>query len=534
MTNTMNEQFAGTGTMLGLALRRDRILLPLWILGLAAMAAGTAAATVALYPGEAQRIQASNAINSTAALVALYGRVYDPASLGALAMIKLTGYGPVIVGVLMAVITVRHTRGDEESGRLELLSGGRLGRLAPLAAALIVSATASALLGILTAVGLIASGLPLAGSIAFGLSWFCAGVIFAAVAAAAAQLASSARVALGVTLVVIALAFVLRAVGDLAEPAPSWLSWISPVGWSQQIRPFAGDRWWVTAIALIFTLFLVVVSFALRSGRDLGAGRVTQRAGPATGRLTSVHELAWRLQWKLLAVWLVAFAVFGLLLGSVSDSLTGFLTSGAATELIQQLGGRQVLIDAFISAEIGFLGVIAAAFGVNAALKLRSEESAGHVELLLGTATTRLRWSLSQVWVAVIGTSALLLVAGLALGTGAAMSLHDPSQLGRTVVATLAQIPAALIVTALVVILFGWIPRFTAVAWGLFSVFIVLGEFGVLWKAPQWLVDTSPFVHSPRLPVVADDLRVLVVLTLIAIVAGGLGVMGWRRRDLQP
>jgi ABC-2 type transport system permease protein len=101
-------------------------------------------------------------------------------------------------------------------------------------------------------------------------------------------------------------------------------------------------------------------------------------------------------------------------------------------------------------------------------------------------------------------------------------------------VATLAQIPAALLVTALVVIRFGWIPRFTAAAWGLFAVFIVLSEFGVLWKAPEWLVSLSPFEHSPRLPVVADDLHVLVVLTLIAIVAGGLGVMGWRRRDLQP
>jgi len=530
----MNEQFAGTNTMLRLALRRDRVMLPLWILGLAAMAVGTAAATVALYPGETERIQASNAINSTAALVALYGRIYDPASLGALAMIKLTGYGPVMVGALMAVITIRHTRGDEESGRLELLSGGRLGRQAPLAAALIVAAMASALLAVLTAVGLVASGLPVTGSIAFGLSWFCAGIIFAAVAAVVAQVANSARVALGLVLGFIAIAFVLRGIGDLAEPTPSWLSWLSPVGWSQQIRPFAGDRLWVALIGCSVSLLLTAGAFALRSQRDLGVGLLTERGGPAVGRITSVGQLAWRLQWKLVVVWLVAFAIFGLLLGSMSDSLTGFLTSSAATELIQQLGGRQGLTDAFISAEIGFLGVIAAGFGVNAATKLRTEEAAGHVELLLGTATTRTRWSLSHVGVMVLGTSALLLVAGLALGTGAAISLHDQSQVGRTAVASLAQIPAALVVAALVVILFGWFPRWVTAGWGLFAAFIVLGEFGALWKAPQWLVKLSPFEHSPRLPVSADDLGMLVLLTLVAMVAVVLGVLGWRRRDLQP
>ncbi len=58
----------------------------------------------------------------------------------------------------------RHTRSDEEAGRLELLTGGRLGPAAPLAAALIVAFAGCAVLGLLTSAALAATGLPVGGS----------------------------------------------------------------------------------------------------------------------------------------------------------------------------------------------------------------------------------------------------------------------------------------------------------------------------------------------------------------------------------
>jgi hypothetical protein len=44
-------------------------------------------------------------------------------------------------------------------------------------------------------------------------------------------------------------------------------------------------------------------------------------------------------------------------------------------------------------------------------------------------------------------------------------------------------------------------PRLTAAVCGLLAVFIALGEFGVVCNAPQWLMDLSPFQHTPLLPV---------------------------------
>ncbi|WP_427006496.1 ABC transporter permease [Pseudarthrobacter sp. H2] len=528
----MPEPLAGTGVLIRLGLRRDRWLLPVWIAGFAILAYSTAVAGAGLYPDAASRVEAATALNATASLVAVFGRIYDPASLGALSLIKYTAFMAAIVAVLMVIITVRHTRADEESGRLELLGGGRLGRDAPLAAALVISCGASLVLGLVTAASLAAGGLPAVGSFAFGLGWAATGMAFSAVAGVAAQLASSARSTTGLGIGVIAVAYALRAVGDLAEPGPSALSWLSPIGWNQQIRAFAGDRWWVLALPLALCAALVPVALNLRAHRDLGSGLREPRPGPARGRLRGVRGLAVRLQFRMLVAWSVAFLVFGVMIGSLAGNVADLLSSPNARELIRTLGGSQAMTDAFLSAEVGFMGLLASAYGLSAATRLREEETAGHVEALLGTATTRTRWATSHFAAALAGAALLMLLAGLSVGAGAAVVLADGAQFGRVTLAALAQIPAAWVVTSAVLAVFGWAPRLTGAVWGLLLAFVALGEFGVLWNAPQWLMDLSPFRHTPLLPLDSGDLAPLLGLALAAAALAAVGYSGWRRRDL--
>src|SRR5665647_460719 len=319
----MRETLAGTGTLVRLGLRRDRWLLPLWILGFALTTGSTATAGANLFPDVGSRIEAANTINATASLVAMFGRVYDPASLGALSLIKYTAFMAAVLAVLMVFVTIRHTRTDEETGRLELLSGGRLGRDAPLAAALLIT---------------------------FGAS-----------------------LALGLGAVVIAVTYALRAVGDLAEPGPSALSWLSPIGWNQQVRAFAGDRWWVLLLPLALCTVLVPVAFSLRAHRDLGAGLREERPGPGRGALAGVWDLAVRLQDRILVAWAVAFVLFGVVIGSLASNATDLLSSPSAQDLIAKLGGAQALNDAFLAAEISIMGILGAAYALAAQVVDRCE-----------------------------------------------------------------------------------------------------------------------------------------------------------------
>ncbi len=528
----MSREFDGTRALVRLALRRDRWLLTAWICGFALMAVSSAAATKNLYPTAAPRVAAAAVLNATGALVALYGRIYDPTSLGALSLIKLTAFGSAMVAILMIFVVIRHTRAEEESGRLELVAAGVVGRDAPLAAAMLVVLGASVSLGAMTAIGLARSGLPDAGSLAFGLSWTLTGVAFGSIAAVTAQLTTGSSAARGLALISVGVAYALRAVGDLDASGPGWATWLSPIGWSQQLRPFAGDRWWVVVLPTALVAVMVPVAFALRARRDLGSGLWSDRAGPARGTLADDLGLAWRLQRGMLAGWLAGCVAMGLVLGSVAHNVLGLLTSPQMRRFMALLGGEHGLMDGFIAAEIGILGTVISSYGVAASARLRSEETAGLIEMVLATGTTRTRIAASHFGVALFGVATLLLCTGAAVGFAHGMAIHDLGQVPRVVIAAAARIPAAWVVASIVLALFGWAPRAVGAAWGILVVFIALGEFGVLWGLPTWLLETSPFAHSPRLPGGPANPGSIVGLLAVAGALAAFGFVGWRRRDL--
>ena len=156
------DRFVGTWTLTRFALRRDRILLPVWILVFSLMTVFSASATMALYPDEASRVTAASAVNDVPVAVAMYGRIWDPTSLGALSLLKMAAMGGVLIGVLAIMLVTRHARAEEEKGRTELLGATVVGAWAGLSAAVIVTAVAMVGIGVLSAVGLTAVGLPAA------------------------------------------------------------------------------------------------------------------------------------------------------------------------------------------------------------------------------------------------------------------------------------------------------------------------------------------------------------------------------------
>ena len=265
---------------------------------------------------------------------------------------------------------------------------------APLAAALLVVGGASALLGLLATAGLTGSGLPVSGSLIFGAGWAATGFSFAAVAAVAAQTTTGGRSANGLGFMVIALAYLARAIGDLDEAGPGWLSWLSPIGWNQQIRAFAGDRWSVLKLPVAASALLVMAAFALRRRPDLGSGLLQDPPGPSVGRLGSPMDLAWRLQRPLLLAWTVGSAGMALMIGTISHSVAGMLDSPELTTTVRQLGGEQGrLTDAFLATVLGLVGTIIAAYGISAVTRLGTEESSGHAEAVLAGAAARVGWA---------------------------------------------------------------------------------------------------------------------------------------------
>lgn len=528
----MRDSLAGTATLLRLAIRRDRLLLPLWVIGFATLAGFSAMATGDLYPDPKSRISAAEAVNATPSMVALYGRIHDPTSLGALALFKLTAFGGAMVAVLMIVFVIRHTRAEEAEDRLELLSAGVVGRHAPLSAALVVTIAASSALGLLTSGALVAAGLPASGSLAFGLGWAASGIAFATVAAVTAQLTTGSRSATGLAMATVLVAYLLRAAGDMSEAGPNAFTWLSPIGWSQQVQPFQGDRFAVLALPMLFAAAMTVIAVALRSRRDLGAGLVADRPGPSNGALRNEWHLALRLNRGLLIAWAVAITLCGVLIGSITTTASGMLDTPAMQDIIKGLGGEQNLNDAFLAAELTIIGVIVTAFGLTVANHLRAEESNGHAEMLLATMVPRWRWASSHLLIAFGGVAALMALAGLGIGIGSALDEGTTAGLGELLAAGLARVPAAWVLTGLAMAFIGWAPQRSGLVWGVYAACIVLMDFGTLWNLPTWLLDLSPFRHAPKLPGPVEVALPVLTLTAVAAMLTAIGYLGWQRRDL--
>ena len=322
-----------------LALRRDRVMIPAWVLGLGAAVAVTASSYVELYADAASRREVIATLGSTPATLALYGRIYDD-SVGALVAWRLGGIALALAGLMSILIVVRHTRAEEETGRAELVGAGVVGRRAPLAAALIVAAIADVALGVVVALAVVATGLGRGGALALGLAFALVGLAFAAVAAVTAQLTESARAANGIAVAVLGGAF--GAARDRRRrPALALLAVAARAGASRcaRSRTSAGG----SAARCSRSLAAVLVAVAVRlaaAPRPRRRASCRRAAGPRAARSASPLALAWRLQRGALAGWAAGFAILGAAFGSIAQDIGDVIgDSPEVLDALRRLGG---------------------------------------------------------------------------------------------------------------------------------------------------------------------------------------------------
>jgi ABC-2 type transport system permease protein len=172
------------------------------------------------------------------------------------------------------------------------------------------------------------------------------------------------------------------------------------------------------------------------------------------------------------------------------------------------------------------------AYGISATLRLRSEETAMRAEPILATRVGRVRWAASHLTVALVGTTLLLAVVGAFAGFAHGAASDDLGQIGRLVVAALAQLPAVWVLTGITVAVFGLAPGLIMAGWGALVVFLVLGTLADVLGLPEWMADLSPFSHTPQLPGGTLTAAPLIMLTLIAAVLVTIGLSTFRRRDI--
>ena len=533
----------GTAALTRLAFRRDRVMLISWIYALTAFVAATVYGFKKLYttPALAQAFATTVAHNPS--LVALYGPLFGR-SLGSLVAWRDAAFGGVGFALMSIFLVVRHTRADEESGRLELVGSTAVGRHAALASALLVACIANVAAGALITAAAIALGLPAPGTLVMAAALVCCGLAFTGAAAVAAQVAQTGRSARGLAAAALGVAYLLRAAGDSAgHGGPRWLTWLSPVGWNELNRAFGSVRPWVLALPLATAIILTVLGAVLAVRRDYDAGMLPQRPGPAAGApgLRSPMALAWRLHRGSLIAWVAGALVYGVVIGAAAKGIGGLLTSSEVRKVIGNLGGqpiqpgalRTALTNAYLAAIMSFSGLIAAGYAISAVLRLHTEESDQRADAVLATSTGRISWGLSHVLIALAGTLVILVTIGLGAGLGYAYRGGGGAEIARLVGAGLAQAPAALVMAGIAAAFFGLAPRASvAGSWSALGVAVLMLFLGAILQLSHWVLDISPFQHLPKLPGSAVNAPPYIWLSVIALALGAAGLAGLRRRDM--
>jgi ABC-2 type transport system permease protein len=268
--------------------------------------------------------------------------------------------------------------------------------------------------GVLVAFTLVAQRLPVAGSIIFGASLTLLGLVFTCVALVAAQISENTRVVNGMVGAVLGAAYVLRAVGDIGDGT---ISWLSPMGWAQKTRPFAGERWWPFLPMIAAAVGLLVVAAVFAERRDLGGGLVAPRPGPraASPALGSPFGLAVRLQRGSVIGWSAGVLFTGIAYGSITNSIGDFVRDNKALADMFSRSGAS-LTDSYLSTSMRILALVGAGFVIQSTLRLRTEETQLHAEPVLATPIARGGWAMSHLLVAAGGSVVLLAVAGLSVG----------------------------------------------------------------------------------------------------------------------
>lgn len=535
--------FTGTFRLVRLALWRDRLVLPAWILGMATFLAATTALFEDGYSRHPEMLKPDTQIVVENPGMRVLGLVTGP-SVGGYTLHRDALTLAVLAAMMSVLAVVRHTRQAEELGREEMLAAGVVGRYASLTAAVVVAVAANVALAVLLGLALVVAGQPVAGSLAGGTSIALVGVAFTGVAAVTSQLVSTTRAATGLAGAGLGLAFLLAALGNMLGTVDSgalrvtsaWPSWLSPIGWGQQMRPFADNLWWPLGLAAAATACLFGMAVVLVDRRDVGQGMWPERRGAANASrvLLSPTGLVWRLQRGALLGWAIGLLGFGLVFGALSDRIEGL--KGAATDWYAAFGGEADLVGAYWASMMQIAGMAVAGYVVALMLRLRNDEAQGTLEPVLGTAVSRLRWLGAYAVNALAGATMLMLLYAVAMAVTGGQALGGTSALLRDLIgAALVQIPAIGVLGAAVALVVMVLPRWSvSLSWVLVVLSVFVGPmFGPSLGLPAWLSDLSPFTHVPNAPAVAVSYGPLLGLGLAAALLASVGVFVLRRRNLM-
>lgn len=524
-----------TGRLSSLILRRDRFRIHVWILSITALSLVTAKAFVGLYPTEESR-QAVAETMVNPAMLAMVGQGYglDNYTYGAMMAHQNLLYTGVAVAIMCILMVARHTRADEEEGRIEMIRSLPTGRLSNLSSTFTVLLGTNLLLSLVVGLGLYVlqiESMDLQGSLLYGAALGTIGVFFGVLTALFAQLSENSRGTIGFSFAALMISYLIRAIGDAGTEA---LSWFSPLGWVLGAEVYVNNYWWPIVLTLSVAILIAVYALYLNAVRDLGSGLLPSKPGRkhASIYLLSPLGLAFRLQRTGIISWAVGLIFLGLSYGSILGDIESFFEGVELIEnMLSSTGGLSVA-EVFVATLMSIIALISSIPVLMAVLKIKGEEGKNHTEHLLGRAVSRTRVLGSYYIISFVTGIVMLALAATGLWFAGNAVLEGGIEFSLLFSAAIIYLPAIWVMMGMAILIFGTAPKFTGFTW-LYLIFsFIVVYMGNLLQFPEWLINLSPYGHIPQIPVDDMDFIKVIVMTVIAFIITIVGFIGYNKRDI--
>lgn len=534
----MKNNFTGTGKLVGFILRRERWTSTLWILFLSAFSVVLAPMLAQMFDAPAREALILTIDNP--AMIAILGPIYgrEQYTEGAMYFNMMIQWVMIAAAIMNILLVVRHTRTEEERGRIDMLRALPTGMFSGLGAVIITAAAVNLLVMVLTGAGIALCGVAHMGwngSMLYGAAIGAVGFVFAAITAMCAQIFTTSRGTTGISIVLLGFFYLLRGAGDIGNEV---LSYISPLGLAQRTQAYVENYWTPILLLLAEAAILFAAAFVLSSRRDIRQGFLPERRGAehAGKALCSPFGLAFRLLRMPFWGWVIGMFVIGASYGSILGTIDTFVQSSEVYSLI--IGARPEFSAAqmFVSMVTALMALCAAASVLMMIGRLRGEEKDGYSLQVLSRAVSRQTYMAGYVLAALLMSIFVQGASALGIYASAAAVLPDKGALplGYLMKANLVYLPALWVMLGCMVLMIGAFPKLTVVVWIYFAFSFIVTFLGRLPDVvPEWVCRLTPYGYIPNLP--ADEIEIvpLVVLTCIAgilILAGGIA---YRKRDMM-
>jgi ABC-2 type transport system permease protein len=526
--NTLD--FRGTGKLTGFYLRQGWITRSIWLFtpALLIMSAMSSYGSMFASQFELNAFVDDNVLNP--AVSAIHGFILSKDIQGIVAW-NVKTVSLIVIAIFNILAVSKIMRGEEESGRADLLGSGVVGRQSLFAVSITISFATNVVMGILMFLTMLLYGLPADGSLTLSLLMIVGGCLFASFGAVASQLASAKRTASSLGIGLMGLFYVLSFMNNLsAGNNPS--SYFTPFRWFFIVRPFAGNHLAFLLVAICLVVIIVALALYLSSKRDVGAGVIHPKAGrsDASPGFNNVFALSWRMHRGLLIVWTIALGIFAFGIGSVDSLVSKMLGEQQTLASWMSLFGEPE--KAFLSLMVYVLCLFVSAYGILAVQKIRSEETDGRIEALLSTPMKRSKWMASHILFSTAGSTLILLVIGLCIAIGSVVSGGSVSAFIEIVLMAIVKLPAVLTMAGIAVLLFGLLPKLSVgLSWAIYSLFILIQLLWEMALIPDIIFLLSPF--GQVYPTQSLTFATFMLLLAAACVLYGAGLLCFKKRDIQ-